>query len=501
MSLGKPNQKLEKQGGAIKYRRFWHDEVSSRDFDPFMQMQYADFSQTSNRVLHWSPRTTRSVATADWAACQCARRQKPSLLSIITCGICDTYIVYLHLFLLNVALLFVSDLWGETFLFSPAELWCSASRSWAINPHAEVMLLKENSLYRHFLGFNEGGGSLFYMMNTDKKNAILFIMLQLLQAQAKMHSQIRTTAATAAAVSSSDLFSYLGLKCELCISWAVTNTQWETLQLGGRYINCKGNAFSFFSFFLCASNSVGSLLHRLKDKPGHGRAKGRLWRELSEGVFPPLNVAGETGTARQQMRMLKKLEEDFPPATVSLPLSSPPSELVCASVHACLPFLFPSSHQPATTNGGWGGAKNATAAFWLGCSWLPPSADLLLSRLNLFWTSSASRPMNPRCCSVLSSFLLSVCAFCFAGVRHWWAAKALRAQRSSKLVGRFIWSPAVRIVPLMPCVYEVLLQSRQQQSRHYREYQDQGQDKRLLKHLAALQTILNHKHFASKWTH
>lgn len=47
------------------------------------------------------------------------------------------------------------------------------------------------------------------------------------------------------------------------------------------------------------SNGAGSLLHRLKDKLGHGGAKGRLRTELSEGVFPSLYEARETGLVRQ----------------------------------------------------------------------------------------------------------------------------------------------------------------------------------------------------------
>lgn len=171
--------------------------------------------------------------------------------------------------------------------------------------------------------------------------------------------------------------------------------------------------FSFFSFLLCGSNSVGSLLHRLKDKPGHGGAKGRLWRELSEGVFPSLNKAGETGMARRLMRML---EEDFPQLqchqpvqddTPLPPLPSPPSELVCAS----------ASRLP----------QNATAAFQSWSSWLPPSANL----------SEHCLPQG-RCFPVWESqvlfgslsVFLSDCGFSFAGVRRAWAAEALTAQHS-----------------------------------------------------------------------
>lgn len=263
-------------------------------------------------------------------------------------------------------------------------------------------------------------------------------MLQLLQAQAKRHSHIRTTTA---AVSSLPPIYFLvwalNVNCQLA---AVANTQCEILQLGSRHINCMGNAFFFFSFFLCGSNSVGSLLHRLKDKPGHGRAKGRLWRKLSEGVFPPLNIAGETATAKRLMRMLKRLEEDFP--QLQCPSHSPPTQRARLCIRLTPATLFlPSSHQPSTTNGG-GGVKLQLPHSDRGAGDCLRQPTFLYPR----WTFLNIVRIKANESQVLFSvkfFFLSVCGFRFAGVWHVWAAKALRAQQSSKVAGRFIWSPAV----------------------------------------------------------
>lgn len=197
--------------------------------------------------------------------------------------------------------------------------------------------------------------------------------------------------------------------------------------------------FSFFSFLLCGSNSVGSLLHRLKDKPGHGGAKGRLWRELSEGVFPSLTKAGETGMARRLMRMLKRLEEDFPQLQCHQPVQDdapPPTSLPTQRARLCVRIT------PATK---------------CNCR-LPIGEQPTASVSQPFRTLSASRPMFPRvripgAVRIFVRFPLRLWfqfCWCAACVSCW--STDSTAQQSSKLAGRFTQSPAVLIVLITPHV-------------------------------------------------
>lgn len=102
----------------------------------------------------------------------------------------------------------------------------------------------------------------------------------------------------------------------------------------------------YFFFPSVKSNGAGSLLHRLKDKLWHGGAKGRLRTELSEGVFPSLDEARETGLVRQwgADENVKEAGGGFPSATVSSAGSQWCPSPLCVGSSVCLTVVLSPKH-------------------------------------------------------------------------------------------------------------------------------------------------------------